>query len=414
MQGTGFTPLSFQLESLVGFSAPPFTRNFLAIMPVGSQNIDAPWTSQGLTDPFAAGFHDASYKPPSDVSFADAQAIGFASSAIASNFRPAYVEQWSLSLQQAFTPSDSMELAYIGTQGIHIAQSYDANLPVYNGDAAKPGATRPYASEGLTQVLTLVSNSTSTYHGLNFTFRHHGAGGLDLVSAFNWSKCLDDGSTPATTSGVFGATGLSNNLVPNGAFLPGARRGRCDFDQNLTSRTTVVYNLPALKGTSKFVQEALGSWSITGLVIADAGQPFSVTDSAQNSQTGLGLDLASTVPGVPAYVGGQLNIKAFIANAPGTYGNLQRNSFRAPNNVHVDPAVMKTFPLYTDRFNLLLRAEAFNVLNHPNLLPLPLTSMRRAPLACLKGRETLASSSSLQKFSSSVADVCTAHNRSLD
>ena len=147
-----------------------------------------------------------------------------------------------------------MELAYIGTQGIHIAQSYDANLPVYNGNAAKPGSTRPYGSEGLTQILTLVSNSTSNYNGLNATYRHHGKGGIDLVSAFNWSKCLDDGSQPPSTCGVFGATGEGNNLVANGAYLPGARYGRCDFDENLTFRTTVVWNAPDLKGENKLLR----------------------------------------------------------------------------------------------------------------------------------------------------------------
>ncbi len=261
-----------------------------------------------------------------------------------------------------------MEFAYIGTQGIHIAQSYDANLPVYNGNAASPSGTRPYASEGLTSIVTLVSNSTSNYHGLNVTYRHHGAGGLDLVSAFNWSKCLDDGSQPATTSALLGATGLSNNLVANGAYLPHARYGRCDFDQNLQSRTTAVWSLPALKGSRPLVRTLAGSWSLTSLIVADAGQPFSVTDSAGLSQTGLGLDLANRVPGVPVYVNGKLNIAAFANNAPGTYGNSGRNTLRAPAWIHVDPAIFKTFPLGTERLHFMFRAEAFNVLNHPNKL----------------------------------------------
>ena len=118
----------------------------------------------------------------------------------------------------------------MGTTGIHIAQSYDANLPVYNGNAAKPSGTRPYASEGVGQLLTLVSNSTSNYNGLNGTYHHRGKGGIDLVSAFNWSKCLDDGSIPPSTAGAFGATGVGNNLVASGAYEPRVRRGRCDFD----------------------------------------------------------------------------------------------------------------------------------------------------------------------------------------
>jgi len=369
--GWGLYSTQFQLESLNGFSAPPFVRSFLIEnIPFGFQNIDAPWTSMGQSDPFAGGFTNASYRPPSNVSFANAERIGFADSAIDKGFRPAYVEQWSLSLQHAFTHSDSMELAYVGTQGIHIAQSYDANLPVYNGNASNPSGTRPYGSEGLTQILTLVSNSTSHYHGLNATYRHRVGGGLDFMSAFNWSKCLDDGSQPPTTSGIFGATGESNNLVANGAYLPHARYGRCDFDQNLTSRSTAVWSLPALKGANTLTRTLAGAWVVTGLVVADAGQPFSVTDGAGRSQTSLNLDLADRVSGVPAYLNGKLNIAAFTANAPGTYGNSGRNSLRSAPWIHVDPAVMKTFSLFREKLHLMFRAEAFNVLNHPNkLLP---------------------------------------------
>jgi hypothetical protein len=67
-------------------------------------------------------------------------------------------------------------------------------------------------------------------------------------------------------------------------------------------------------------------------------------------------------------VNGKLNAAAFQANAPGTYGNVQRNTFRSDKWVHVDPAVMKTFPLGTERLHLMFRAEAFNVFNHPNFL----------------------------------------------
>lgn len=108
---------------------------------------------------------------------------------------------------------------------------------------------------------------------------------------------------------------------------------------------------------------------VSGLVVADAGQPYSITDSANNSQTGLGLDRAdwNTTP-APVFVNGKLNKDAFQPNAQGTYGNVQRNSIRGPGYVHIDPAVMKTFPLGTERIRFTFRAEAFNVFNHPNFL----------------------------------------------
>jgi len=43
-----------------------------------------------------------------------------------------------------------------------------------------------------------------------------------------------------------------------------------------------------------------------------------------------------------------------------------RNAFRGPGAWNVDAAVQKTFPI-TERFNLVFRAEGFDVFNHHNL-----------------------------------------------
>jgi hypothetical protein len=44
----------------------------------------------------------------------------------------------------------------------------------------------------------------------------------------------------------------------------------------------------------------------------------------------------------------------------------QRNQFRGPGNWNVDALLAKRFNL-TDKMNLQLRFEAYNVFNHPNL-----------------------------------------------
>jgi hypothetical protein len=210
----------------------------------------------------------------------------------------------------------------------------------------------------LLQVRVLRSDGTSTYNGLNATFRHHGKGGIDFYSGFNFSKCIDTGTSPASTSTV---TVNGNN--------PGLRRGLCDFDQNLTWRSTLVWTSPSLQSSGKMLRGIAGAWMVSALVIADAGMPFSVSDNADFSYTGNSLDLADRVPGKPAYVNGKLNYAAFTHNAPGTYGNSGRNVFRGPAYFTVDPALMKLFPIAGERTKLMVRAEAFNILNHPNLAP---------------------------------------------
>jgi hypothetical protein len=114
-------------------------------------------------------------------------------------------------------------------------------------------------------------------------------------------------------------------------------------------------------------RSVLGSWTLSGLVALDAGQPFSVTDGGDFSYTGLNIDYADRVPGQPLYVNGMLNFKAFKDNAPGTFGDSGRNAYRSPSYKEVDLAAEKAFPIRKE-FQLLFRAEAFNIANHPNLL----------------------------------------------
>jgi hypothetical protein len=116
------------------------------------------------------------------------------------------------------------------------------------------------------------------------------------------------------------------------------------------------------------LRQILGSWTATGLVIADAGQPFSVVDSADNSYTGSGFDRANSVPDKPIYVNGQLNPEAFKPNAPHTFGDTGRNAYRSPSNVDLDFGLSKMFDIH-ERLKLHFRSEAFNLLNHPNLFP---------------------------------------------
>jgi hypothetical protein len=51
-----------------------------------------------------------------------------------------------------------------------------------------------------------------------------------------------------------------------------------------------------------------------------------------------------------------------------TFGNIGKNSFRLPRTSDWDVQVSKYFN-FTERWKVQLRAEYFNVLNHPNFAP---------------------------------------------
>jgi hypothetical protein len=61
------------------------------------------------------------------------------------------------------------------------------------------------------------------------------------------------------------------------------------------------------------------------------------------------------------------NTAAFATPAPGTFGNVARNSVVGPGVLTNDISVNKSFPLWGDKGKLGFRADLFNLLNWTNL-----------------------------------------------
>jgi hypothetical protein len=88
--------------------------------------------------------------------------------------------------------------------------------------------------------------------------------------------------------------------------------------------------------------------------------------------TGGTIGLASrpdVVPGQsvegPKTVGQWFNTAAFTAPAYGFFGNVGRNIIRGPGINSFDLSLFKNFR-FKERWNFLLRGEAFNAFNHAN------------------------------------------------
>ena len=76
-----------------------------------------------------------------------------------------------------------------------------------------------------------------------------------------------------------------------------------------------------------------------------------------------------------------MNPAAFSVEPLGTYGNAGHYMLRTPSYFDVDSAISRTFKA-TERVNLDLRVEAFNVTNHPNFGgPTPSTGVGLGPNA---------------------------------
>jgi hypothetical protein len=121
---------------------------------------------------------------------------------------------------------------------------------------------------------------------------------------------------------------------------------------------------------------AVNNWQLAPLVHIQDGAPFTVTSGVDNSLTDTGNDRPNVVNPNAIYTHKQItqsstggnrswiNASAFAQNATGTFGDSGRFAYRGPGYIQLDSAVSRTFPLH-ERLALVLRLEAFNVLNHP-------------------------------------------------
>ena len=120
------------------------------------------------------------------------------------------------------------------------------------------------------------------------------------------------------------------------------------------------------------MNQLIGGWQWNGIVTAQDGFPMTPVIGFNNSGTG---DLGS--PDVPNWnpnFHGKVILgtpdqwfdpRALSLPIPGTFGNVSRGSLRGPGLVSVDTSLFKKFKI-SERWNLQLRAEVFNILNHSN------------------------------------------------
>jgi hypothetical protein len=270
-----------------------------------------------------------------------------------------YVQNWNLNIQQKMAESVALQLGYVGSKGTKLVRLRDANQPDVNGD-------RPNPNYGFMDEFATIS--ASTYHALQATLRTRDWHGLSGFTGYTWSKSLDDASDGIDFN--FATVALpqdSNNLR--------AEHGPSNFDTRHRFTAAFTYSLPNFRGPRRLTQ----GWQINTIVTAQSGRPVPIVNSDDTSGTSFPTpsnfhQRPDVVPGInpinsnwesaPDTIG-YLNANAFGDPAVGTFGDLGRNEIYGPHFWNVDFAVSKNTQLF-ERMNLQLRAEFFNIFNHPN------------------------------------------------
>jgi hypothetical protein len=327
---------------------------------------------------------------------------------------PEKVYQYTASLQQELPGAMTATVAYVGSQGRNLflrsianrtvgvlqtnptatalnIREFDivtcANGVVQDGRTVAltasticPGSTAASKQSPYAEIDYKTSGGHDSYNALQLAVNKRAVKGLALNGQYTY------GFSKGNTGGSNEATTASNNARSMADFE--FEDGYNNFDVRHTFNVSALYTIPG--------QGALtGGWEVGTIFNGRSGLPVPVlitrndivyVDGAGNVFNNAAADRHAVintpgggttrstrrpdlVPGVDPFIkdGGLLflNPAAFATPAPGTFGNLERNSIHGPWFRQVDMVVSKRIPMGPGR-NIELRSEFFNIFNITN------------------------------------------------
>jgi hypothetical protein len=221
------------------------------------------------------------------------------------------------------------------------------------------------------------SSATSLYNALQASLRTSGWHGLSSQANFVWSHSIDTASDLEDFE--------PNEAQPQNSTDPAAERADSSFDIRRRFTWNFTYQFPKMAGSWSRLKNG---WGLDGILNLQDGQPWHLNYEFQGdySGSGEGFDRPDEIA-TPQYSSNPaqyLNLSAFAAPCtwgnplndgtsdetnciPGTrhFGSERRNSLIAPNFKEFNFSVFKETAL-TEHASMTLRAEFFNLFNHPN------------------------------------------------
>ncbi len=285
---------------------------------------------------------------------------------VAHSYRDAYVSEWNFNVEQALGNTYGLMVGYFGSKGSDLNIQRNYNQPV--------GGVRPFAALAanspidpgmpLSNIPVYESVGNSSYNGLWIKLDKHLSKGLQFSTSYTFSKSIDDNSRNV------------QGLVVQDSYNLRGDRGLSDFDARHHFVLSGIYQLPFHGNRLK------EGWAFSVIETVQSGNPINFHLS-NTSFAGAGvLRPDVTGPVVTGFTPGSngsatsvdyiQNPSVFInqGTTPGTvlgFGNLGRNVIIGPGLLSTDFSVTKNVRLLSsERLNLEIRAEAFDLFNRTN------------------------------------------------
>jgi len=289
---------------------------------------------------------------------------------------------YNFTVQQQVMNNTVLEVAYIGSESHHLQRNGEWNpaTPISPGVFPIPprGQTNgPRINPNFASITASRFDANANYNALQVALKRKAASGLQYQVFYTYSKSLDTKSTLA---------GGESRQEPNTVmdfFNPSRDRGRSSFDARHNFVPTITFPLP-ISFQRKALGAILGGWTLNGIGTFRSGEPFTGRYGSNNSKNGdrwspdrpnlnpgfSNNPTSGVTKGCAGVAPGQklgtpdlwFDPCAFSRPAPGTYGNLGRNTMTGPDFINVDFSAHKNFKA-TEQINVQFRAEIFNLLD---------------------------------------------------
>lgn len=363
--------------AILSIIAAPFS---ITRFSTGTSNAEASWQA-----PFAEPFPEPSMFP-SFTPYSPTTNIGI--TALSPTFRPAMIQQFSLSAQWEVHEDWLVDLGYVGARGTHL-QRYRSLNQALNASPESPvndvttntlanvGQRVPIPGVRPDSLREMESAGNSWYNGLEASLTKRFTHGVQLLASYTFSKTLD------TDGADINSTSSSNALTLGDQNSPRQRWGRASFDRAHRFVLSTTGALPSPpRGASRAV---LGDWSVAAIVTIQSGSALTIADTNSTNVFGISEDraqLSGTCRKSQLLQGGSVesklnsyfNASCFTsppiigADGVGTaFGNSETGLVDGPGQANLDFALAKNLALRwpSENSSLQFRVEFYNALNHP-------------------------------------------------
>ena len=377
------------------FYGPPA---YASAFPGRMFNATTPWVTSldGVTpyrllrDPFPDGIN---FPEGSKNGLLAAISSGVSNSPYPPTMKTMYNQQWNLTIQRALARDLAFEIAYAGNKGTHLPLSWQINqlrpelikpendllstVPnpffgiIPSGTLGQPRVQRGQLLRPFPQYpsveLSRPGWGNSNYHALQLKLERRFAAGTSAMVSYNFSKLISDGG-----DNVWASAGFRD------FYCRACDRSLSVYDQKHRLVANFTYELPFGRakrvGTnwSRVTDLVLGQWQVNGIIIVGSARPlqfgviqntsFSFGGGQRPDSTGKSADLPKSERSLARW----FDTAQFVLPQPYTFGNVGRlhPTLRADRFENIDLSLFKNLRI-RERAQFQLRAEAFNLLNHP-------------------------------------------------